>query len=202
MTAGPPRCLLRRAVPTELAPLVRATDGGPARRDTRAALLDDGERLAVRFECRSPAPWATLNRRDAPLWEEEVVEVFLAPGDAPPTSYFELELNPIGTVFDARVANPHGDRRDLVADADWDCPGLATRVAVDRPAALWRAEMVIPWRSLLDEGAEPPASWRLNLYRIDRPRPGEAEFSAWSPTLVEPADFHRPDRFGFVTRIE
>jgi hypothetical protein len=202
VTPEPPRCRLRRAIPVELPTLVRATDGGAPRRPTRIALCDDGERLAVRFECESPAPWATLTERDAPLWEEEVVEVFLAPGGERPTSYFELELNPLGTVFDARVAHPHEDRTGMVADAGWDCPGLTTRVVIDRPAAVWRAEMTIPWRSLLDGGEDPPAIWRLNLFRIDRPRPGNAEFSAWSPTFVRPADFHRPDRFGFVTRIE
>jgi hypothetical protein len=46
-----------------------------------------------------------------------------------------------------------------------------------------------------------PARWRLNIFRIDRPPGGEAEFSAWSPTFVLPADFHRPARFGFLDRV-
>jgi len=44
--------------------------------------------------------------------------------------------------------------------------------------------------------------WRGNLYRIERPRDGEPEFSAWSPTLTRPADFHQPARFGTLELVD
>ena len=51
--------------------------------------------------------------------------------------------------------------------------------------------------------AGPPApneQWRMNLYRIER---GEAEeFTAWSPTLKSPPDFHVPSRFGTLVFVE
>lgn len=193
-----PALRLERGVPLALPPLVRASDGAPPARATRVTLLDDGEQLHVDFDCDDPDPWATLAQRDGPLWQEEVVEVFLAPGRATPNRYFEFELNPLGTLFDARVECPNGDRRGLAVDSGWDCAGLAARVAIDRPAARWRAGLAIPWRGLA-AGAR-VAEWRLNVYRVERPRPGDAEYSAWSPTRVAPADFHRPARFGYLTR--
>ncbi|HEY6323364.1 MAG TPA: hypothetical protein VJA16_17615 [Thermoanaerobaculia bacterium] len=45
---------------------------------------------------------------------------------------------------------------------------------------------------------QPPRRWRANFYRIERPRGSPPELSCWSPTLTEPADFHRPDRFGVL----
>ncbi|HSM14186.1 MAG TPA: carbohydrate-binding family 9-like protein [Thermoanaerobaculia bacterium] len=200
MTAPTPRVQLERGRELVLPPLRRATDGGLPRLTTRATLLDDGERLTVRFECEDPEPSATLTARDAPLWQEEVVEVFVAPGHQPPRRYFELELNPLGAVFDAVVDSPRGERDGMQVETAWTCAGLETSVELDPGAGLWHATLAIPWRALA-RAVPAPADWRLNLCRIDRPSGAPAEFSAWSPTFRDPADFHRPDRFGFVSRF-
>jgi hypothetical protein len=57
--------------------------------------------------------------------------------------------------------------------------------------------LAIPWRSVAPPG-DLPRMWRANFYRIERPRDGEPEFSCWSATLTDPADFHRPARFGVL----
>ena len=87
----------------------------------------------------------------------------------------------------------------MTVDPAWDCAELEVRSEVDSAAGLWRAELALPWRAVGDADEE---RWRLNAFRIDRPRGRAPEFSAWSPTFARPADFHRPARFGFVTRIE
>jgi len=182
------------AIP-ELPPFRRADGSGPAEHATRLRLCQDGAALHVRFDCVDPDVWATHTRRDAPLWEEEVVEVFLAPGPEDPPSYFELEVNPLGAAFDAIVRNPHGDRRGMEVGTGWDCPGLLASATIDRPGGGWSAWLTIPWAPLVTDGPVPDV-WRANFYRIERPRGGPAEFSCWSPTDTEPADFHRPARFG------
>ena len=63
----------------------------------------------------------------------------------------------------------------------------------------WTVEIAFPWSDFDDAPNLPPEdgdSWRLNLYRIDRPKEQEWELSAFSPT-GEP-DFHIPKRFGKV----
>lgn len=191
----PPSCALRPGERREL-DLVRAETGAPPVWPTRVRLEWSSGALVVRFECADPDPWGTLLRRDDPLWTEEAVEIFLAPGGAPPRRYFEFEISPRGTLFDALVRSPRGDRREMTVDAGWDCAG-AEWSASPCPGG-WTAQLRLPLAPLCDGGA-PPAHWRVNLYRIERPRPGAegaAEFSAWSPTLATPADFHRPARFG------
>jgi hypothetical protein len=183
-----------RDVPA-LPALVRADGRGPAEHPTRVRLCHDDAALHVRFDCVDPDVWATHTRRDAPLWEEEVVEVFLAPGPSDPASYFELEVNPLGAVFDAIVHSPHGDRRGMAVDAGWDCAGLVAGAANEPAAGGWSAWLSVPWAAMAPAGAR-PAVWRANFYRIERPRGGPAEFTCWSPTCTEPADFHRPARFG------
>lgn len=164
--------------------------------------------LFVRFDCRDPEARASLTARDAPLWQEDAVEVFLAPGVADPETYFEIEVNPLGALFDARVANPGGDRSALAVDTEWNWPGILWRSGRLAAREDWWAAIALPWSGL--GLAAPPRSLRANFYRIDRLASAarnatdhqtdeECEFSAWSPTFFRPPDFHRPKFFGHLT---
>jgi hypothetical protein len=173
--------------------LRRAQDGSEPLQATAVRIAHDSHALLLRFDCDDRDIWATYSHRDAPLWEEEVVELFLAPGERDPSDYVEIEVNPLGAIFDARVTNPHGRRDSMRVDATWNAVGLVA--AVSRPSpGMWTAQLEIPWSDLCS-GA-PPGVWRANFFRIERPRDGGHEFSCWSPTLVDPPDFHKPSFFG------
>jgi Carbohydrate-binding family 9 len=180
---------------TVLAPLRLADGSGEARWRTVVRLRWDPIALHVRFECEDRDAWGTYTHRDEPIWEEEAVEVFLAPGGSTPSSYFELEVSPSGVLFDAQVENPGSRRTDMRVDRSWDCPGLEWSSGALGLHEDWWASLSIPWAAIAPAGAL-PRTWRANFYRIERPRGGEAELSAWSPTLADPPDFHKPDRFG------
>lgn len=153
----------------------------------------------MRFDGRDAGVVATYTGRDDPLWKEDVYEVFLSPYEKP-TIYFEFEVNPLGALFDARVESPQLRRDTMRVATEWDCPGFEARVT-RQETRRWSASLRIPLDALLDgttldvlrDGAT-PAQWRANFFRVDR---GLAdEFSAWSPTLADPADFHVPEKFG------
>jgi hypothetical protein len=175
---------------------------GSPRQETRLRLAWSATRLHVLFECEDSDAWGTFVRRDDPLYQEEVVEVFLAPGAATPTEYFEIEVSPLGTLFDARISNPNSRRSDMKTEVGWNCSEIAWRVGRGTARQDWWAALAIPWASAgadTSDAGPSPRVWRANFYRIDRPRhpnAGPAEFSAWSPTLAEPADFHLPGFFG------
>jgi hypothetical protein len=194
----PPTLVVPRLGPTgrlvELPPipLVDARTGQPPRLRTALRLGVRNGELCVRFDGRDEGVVATHTRRDAPLWEEDVFEVFLAPGDEAARLYFELEVNPLGALFDARVASPDLRRATMRVDSSWTCPGFAARVT--RGPARWSASLRIPLAELVSDGA--PRAWRANFYRIDRG--AVDEFSAWSPTFADPPDFHVPERFGIL----
>ena len=173
--------------------LRRAQDGADPLQATAVRIAHDALALLLRFDCNDRDIWATLARRDAPLWEEEVVELFVAPGEDDPSDYVEIEVNPLGAIFDARVTNPQGRRDSMRVDTTWNAAGLVAAVFRPSPGS-WRAEIVIPWRDLCD--GTPPRVWRANFFRIERPRDGDPEFSCWSPTLTNPPDFHKPAFFG------
>ena len=171
--------------------LVRAQDGAPPRLRTSVRVGWRDGALLVRFDGRDDGRVATKTRRDDALWEEDVFEVFVSPQD-PPHLYFEFEVNPLGTLFDARIESPQGRRESSLVHTEWDCPGFAA--SVTRRQSRWSASVRIPLDPVAPVAATP--AWRANFYRIDRGRTDE--FSAWSPTLVDPPDFHVPERFGVL----
>src|SRR5207247_10583437 len=112
--AVPPQCVR--------AALRRATDGGVPRLPTSVAAYSDDAFLTIVFHAEDDEVVATMYGHDEPLWKEDVVEAFLAPGDG--RTYFELEVNPLGTTFDARIESPDGVRATMHADVSWTCKDL------------------------------------------------------------------------------
>ena len=182
--------------------LRRATDAAAPRLSTSVAAWHDAESLTLLFSCTDDHIHATFHQRDQPLYEQDVVEVFLAPDGL--TRYFEIEVSPNGTIFDAVIDSPDGVRETMHADRRWNCEGLfvAVRKVVESSGAISLDTAIrIPFPSL---GRSQPAAgetWRGNFFRVDRhPEEGD-EYSAWQPTRRSPADFHIAAAFG-VLRFE
>src|SRR5690606_29898652 len=111
-TATPPRIdgVIDPAEWKTAAPVILrgSRDGGPVQRRTEARLLWDEAHLYVGFEVEDPDVWGTHRTRDAKLYEEEVVEIFLdADGDG--RDYNELQVSPHNVLFDADFTRPRGD---------------------------------------------------------------------------------------------
>ncbi len=79
---------------TSLAPFIRADGRAPARWQTRVELAWDEERFSVHFHCSDDDAWGTYTERDAPLWQQEVVELFLAAGEAVPDAVLRVRGQP------------------------------------------------------------------------------------------------------------
>lgn len=194
------------SVPAIDVPLLRETDrlvgllpvlladsrtGGLPRLKTSVRVGLRGRTLCVRFDGRDAGVVATYRERGDPLWKEDVFEVFLSPLPAP-ADYFEFEVSPLGTLFDARIHSPEGRRATMQTETTWSCPGFDA--SVRRSDDRWSATLRIPLGSLSEDPL--PREWRANFYRIDR---GEVdEYSAWSPTMADPVDFHVVERFGVL----
>lgn len=173
--------------------------GSPAAQ-TRVTALWDDRALYLAFECDDRDVHSPYTRRDEPLYNGEVVEAFLATGDDP-RRYFEFEVSPANVLWDGRIANLRPEGK-MTADVVWNAPGLraATRVRGtlnrrgDRDRG-WTVELELPFAALaLPAPVRAGDAWRANFYRIDRG--ARDEYSAWSPTLLDPPNFHVPARFG------
>jgi len=131
--------------------------GRPTIHDTRSAVLWDDTYLYVGFWVEEPFVHATLTERDSLVWSENDIELFVAGKDG----YYELELNPLGTIYEAAflwedayesggysrmpefsrsidgykpwngVGFDNHPRGPRLAFFKWDFPGLKTGVSVD-----------------------------------------------------------------------
>jgi hypothetical protein len=169
--------------------------GAVPQRPTTAHLLWDSNALYVAFDCQDddPKPNATFTQRDANLWEEEVVEMFLSPTGELHT-YAELEFNPLNTLFDAMILN-NGRRTQVLRD--WNMETIQHAVALRSDG--WTVEVALPFEEFYTAPRRPPSvgdEWRMNLYRIERSNPKEPELTAWSPTVVR--NFHNAQAFGIL----
>jgi hypothetical protein len=173
-------------------PLRRATDGSTPRQSTSVAAYYDDDFLSVVFVADDDEIVATYREHDEPLWQEDVVEIFLAPTGLTP--YFEIEVNPLGTTFDARIDSPNGVRATMTTDLAWSCTGLFAALRRDDG----RTSHVVIRLPFAAFGAfpKPGHEWRANFFRVDRSPAHGDELSAWQPSLKTPADFHVAAVFG------
>jgi len=167
--------------------LVDAVTGAAPRLATALRIAARGDVLLVRFDARHRGIVATLRETNAPLWTEDVVEAFLSAED-PPRRYVELEVNPLGARFSARVDSPEGTRKGMSV-ATFECPGFSA--GVKRGERRWSALLRVPASAFGGESI--PETFRANFFRIDRATSG---FSALFPTRADPPDFHVGSAFG------
>lgn len=177
--------------------LRRATDAAAPRLATSVAAWYDDDSFTVLFSAADDHVHATYLEHDAPLYEEDVVEVFLAPDAAP--HYYEIEVNPLGTLFDAIIHSPDGIRATMRADRGWTCDGLvaSVRKVTESHGAITTDTVIrIPFAALARATPADGEQWRANFFRIDRHPTHGDELSAWQPTMKQPADFHVVAAFG------
>ena len=122
--------------------------GQPTIHDTRAAVLWDDTYLYVGFWVEEPFVEATLTERDSLVWQENDIEVFVAGADA----YYELELNPLGTIYEAF----------FIWDDAYERAGFSKAAEFARTA-----DGAKPWNGVgFDQHPRGP---RLGLFRWDLP---------------------------------
>lgn len=176
------------------------TGKGPARCRTEAQICCDAENLYIAVRCEEPETdkLTIVNRvDDAPVWQDDCVEIFIAP-NAVASDYFHHF-----------AVNPAGKKAYLLSETpqfgfDWQA---AATIGQDA----WYAEMAIPFKSLAPIGTNDPW-WRINFCRADLMR---NEFSSWSEVpqwfksfwrfgkLMEPKDGPKFTQFrGYPTPVK
>lgn len=189
----------------------QATDGTILPQETQVRIKRSDDSLLVEFVCKQDPFWSqtTHNQYNGSLWEQEVFEVFIAAGEATPTRYLELEINPNNALFVGWIDNPtgEGDASKLTM-VPYEEAGITHRIT-GTTADSWQGELRVPLALIADGRADgpQPTTYRINFYRIvllapqTDPHwtcnPDNASFGCWSPTLSgKTPRFHRPERFG------
>jgi hypothetical protein len=167
--------------------LVDVTTGEQVKEETKVKIVWDDSAFYVRFECKDDYAVSPYLNHDDPLYEADVVEVFIDEvGDG--YHYIELELSPFNVIFDAKIDN---DQVNYVVHDDWHGDGIKTTVDFDGDNRIYH--LIIPFRNF-QKKPETGTKWRINFYRIDEDRSGTRQFQAWSPTFN--GNYHEPSHFG------
>ncbi|MFD2114696.1 carbohydrate-binding family 9-like protein [Paenibacillus yanchengensis] len=175
---------------------------------TKAKACWSETHLYIRFWCQDNYILSKYEHRDDPLYEQDVVEVFIDP-TATGEHYYEFELSPHNVIFDAAITIIDKDRAKaakrganelpyMTVDKNWDATNLQTQAFEVEPE-LYCYELRLPFTDL---NAEVVAGqrWRWNLYRIDDDMKGVRHYSAWAPTGV--VNFHVPSKFGELVFVK
>jgi len=166
-----------------------------SKRQTEVLILWTESKLYLRFRCHYRAihvfPDAGADGRRDQLWDRDVAEVFLQPDRFGEKYYKEFEVSPNGQWLDLDIT-PEGLRH--IAS------GMRSRVAVDKAARIWIAELTIAMNALTNS-FDPARSWRVNFFRCEG-LDTQRFYSAWQPTETPEPNFHVPDRFGTLRFAE
>ena len=182
---------------------IRGVDFEPApTKDTRMKMLWDEENLYIAAIIDEDQVTASLTEHDAIIYHDNDFEVFIDP-DGDGRTYFEIEVNALGTVMDLIMDRPYKDGGQFFLP--WDCRGLKVAVHVDgslndpAPDKGWTVEMAIPFASLAVGFQDPRElqDWHINFSRVEWLREGGPEENwVWNPTGL--VDMHQPDRWGVL----
>ncbi len=189
---------------------------------TYVKMLWDDNYLYIAAEIQEPHLWATIEERDAKIYEDNAFEVFIDP-DGDTHEYYELEINAFGTFWDLFLTKPYRDSGRMISS--WDIYGLETGIAmngtINDPSDIdsrWRVELAIPWDVLGEATTQlsPPQDgdlWRINFFRVIWPletkdgkyvkfknrqtgKPAPPLYAVWSPHGL--FNSHYPELWGYV----
>ena len=120
--------------------------------ETRVKVLYDNDAWYIGVEAMTEHAWSKLvadvRTRDGAVWQDDSVELFLAPPNA---EYYHLVVNSIGTLYDARSRNTAFD-----SGAE-----IKTRTLKDR----YVVEMRIPVKPMEQSAIRDGAVWQLHFGR-------------------------------------
>lgn len=149
-----------------------------------ARVCHDAKNVYVAISVPAPADLPVsgkITQRDGNVWSgDDCVELFLDPGRQ--MRYYQILVNPLGTVADLRV---QGGGEDLAWNA-----GAIVKVQKHGPGFV--VEMAIPFSSLGTFRHHPGDAWGINFTREG---PSGGGFSTWAPVGTT---FNSPERFGLL----
>ena len=169
-----------------------------AKQKTRARLLWDDANLYVAYEVEDTDIVAQFTERDAWVYRDDTVEIFLNVRPSQTVAYYAIEANVRGALMDYFCADAQfyikryqmeGVKLGIQIDGT-----LNQREDEDRG---WSVELAIPWENFSDMARVPQAGavFTANLNRWDGVEPNR-RLSVWADSRLDWPHPHAPAQFG------
>lgn len=167
-----------------------------------ARMAYDDTRFYVYMEAEEPWIRAVQTEQNGPIYTDSCLELYLMPS-ADSVSYFNIEINPIGTMFFS-VGQERSDRI-LITDEGPGHLDIRTSVhALPESGFRWTVTYTLSYdiiRKYIPQfDIQSSAGMRANFYKCGNGLP-VPHWGTWSPVSVQKPDFHRPEYFGALTVI-
>ncbi len=189
-------------------PFFHSVGSEPVHQRTELTLKKTETGLHFTFQCFNN-PYLEFNKftkDNDPLWQQETLEVFIAPSNHDATRYIEFQINPNNAIFLAQVTNPNllGNQNTLEM-LNPELFAINHQVIKDVENESWSGTFLLPFTLLGDD----TSSYRTNIFRIIRTTPIDtfewqcnshnSTFACWQPTnAIEKPSFHRPQSFALI----
>ena len=183
---------------------VLPTTGKEPLSKTEVKMLWDDSYLYVAYLAYDKDIWSIYKDRDSTTCQEDCLECFIQP-DPREKSYYNFEINALGTIYDAYNIGRTSGGYDHHRWAAWNCKGLRVGIFIDGtlndPSDIdnyWQMELAIPFAelpSLNGNGPKVGDIWKFLLARYDFSvyLPDGVELSAC--TMLKKVDFHETQQW-------
>jgi hypothetical protein len=148
----------------------------------------------------------TYTENNSAMWNQEVFEIFIAPGSDSPSEYFEIEVNPNGAIYTDLIKNTDltgKNNSHLFLDAKAN--GIKHEITKDIYGHSYFGEIFLPFK-LIGKSKE----YRINFYRVVSNQnhtnknwactPSTCLFLAFNPTMSGSSpQFHLPKKMSLLS---
>jgi len=128
-----------------------SSNAGPPRQPTNVSVCYSNTHLQIFFNSRDNNIHSSYSQCNQPLYNEDVVEMFIVDADTGqyPKYYFELEVSPNSVLFVSQIYNPNGVCQGIVGTLI-DCNKSGIQYTAKRfdQQNYWTASLNIPWTFL------------------------------------------------------
>ena len=172
----------------------------PYKPEVRFNIARSDRGIYIKYYVRETNVKAEKTLTNEMVCEDSCVEFFVAPSDD--GIYYNIELNPIGTVL---MGSGHGRHDSVRADARI-LTGIRrlTTMGTEPFAEIsgdirWSVTLAIPVETFFHHkiGDLSGKSFRANFYKCGD-KLSNPHFVTWNPVGTEKPDFHRPEFFGVI----
>lgn len=178
---------------------------------TTAKMLWDNKYLYLAIVCEDSSVWSDIEKRDGPLWDQDVIEIFIDP-DGDGKNYIEVGIAPNGTICDILMSKSYFEGGTY--NLDYNIQGLICKSVVEgnlnssNGSKQWICEVAIPFKGFPSKQlVEVPRAgyiWRVNICRMDKTFNGaNAGLFSWNylggrKFKNGSFTFHNPEKFGYI----
>lgn len=170
--------------------------GRPSPYWTQAKVIYSSTGIYFLISCDDKKTICTYKRDCAPLFKEDVIEIFLQPDEKRPV-YLEYEISPLGYELPLLIINTDGKFTGWIP---WNySTARKVKKFVSRSRFGWIVEFFIPFKLMSGFSNVPPgknSQWKANINRIDYDHLPRTKW-AWCPHVK--GKFHQYEKFGSFT---